>query len=536
MAKLLALDEVPVALRNHLVRALRSFDEAVLLPQAERREDTGVYKNVVFRLAGTEPGVPVSIFNPKWFQGVSAVRVDGPVVAQILKNPEVRRAALLRLRDAIPSEVADSDLQVGPALDCDDSDRDKDEWICGFDGPGCFVGLYCADHSSAPDPSRRGMDRVQQTSYLVCKAGSGVAGATFHMRLLAALKQGKTLEECLEKGTDPGQAALRRVSMAGSRNRARILDLAGKALGFPMLDTVPDQSSRGKYRGAVTQVDVAVNSIRRLEDAPQPTYQYTTSVDAAVSQGLMSMSNAADGVVLMLSEGGDVRQTLRNEAHCSIPYASRRLVSDRELIGSVTKEHKEAIKHGDWAHPDREFISERFIWKNRAFPGLEQVAGQADIEPLALWGAFDRELFLSRFARELGVAQCQVVRLRPTAVCMAGVDSGKLRAALRNIEAAGRAPRAAKPAPASAPAPAPAPPPPQKPAEIAAPVRPSGGDDINDLFAKRLETLRAQKETESLNARAVQKSTEARVHSTESDDNGSSDGNEYDDESVTDEY
>ena len=31
MARILALDEVPVALRNHLVRALRSFDEAVLL-------------------------------------------------------------------------------------------------------------------------------------------------------------------------------------------------------------------------------------------------------------------------------------------------------------------------------------------------------------------------------------------------------------------------------------------------------------------------------------------------------------------------
>ena len=39
MARILALDEVPVALRNHLVRALRSFDEAVLLPQAERREE-----------------------------------------------------------------------------------------------------------------------------------------------------------------------------------------------------------------------------------------------------------------------------------------------------------------------------------------------------------------------------------------------------------------------------------------------------------------------------------------------------------------
>ena len=143
-----------------------------------------------------------------------------------------------------------------------------------------------------------------------------------------------------------------------------------------MIDTVPDQSSRGRYRGAVTQVDVAVNSLRRIEDAPQPTFQYTTAVDAAVSQGLMSMSNAADGVVLMLSAGGDVRQTLRNEAHCSIPYASRRLVKDGELIVAVTKEHKEAIKHGDWAHPDNEFVHDRFVWKNRTFDGLGGRIGQ----------------------------------------------------------------------------------------------------------------------------------------------------------------
>ena len=29
--------------------------------------------------------------------------------------------------------------------------------------------------------------------------------------------------------------------MAGSRNRARILELAGKALGMAIMDTVPDQ-------------------------------------------------------------------------------------------------------------------------------------------------------------------------------------------------------------------------------------------------------------------------------------------------------
>ena len=523
MARILALDEVPVALRNHLVRSLRSLDEAVLLPQAERHDDTGVYKNVVFRIAGAEPHVPVSVFSPSWFTGISAVKVDGAFVTRILNDAQHRKQVLQRLRDIVPSEMADSSLHVGPALDGDDNDRDKDEWTAGFDGPGCFVGLFCADHSSAPVAGKRGMDRVHQTSYLVCKAGAGVAGATFHLRLMEALKKGQTLEDCLERsGSSPGPAALRRVSMAGSRNRARILELAGKALGMPIMDTVPDQSSRGRYRGAVTQVDVSVNAIRRLEDAPQPTYQYTTCVDAGVSQGLMSMSNIADGVVLMLSAGGEVRQTLRNEAHCSVPYASRRLVTDKDLIARVTKEHREAIEHGDWAHPDHEFVRDRFSWRSRSFAGLEETAARADIEPLALWGSHDREDYLAKFARELGVAQCQVVRLRPTVVCLAGVEGGKLRAALRNIHGsgvcakgggamqriqsraapppppAGAEPRSpptagaatAEPAPAAAAA-----------ASTASSAAPAGS--VDDLFAARARELQQQRHTQSAAAAAA---------------------------------
>ena len=441
MARILSLDECPVSLRNHLVRSLRSMDEAVLLPQAERREDTGVFKNVVFRLSGNEGGVPVSIFSPSWFAGVSAVKVDGPYIRRVLSDPAVRKAVMERLKLAIPSEMASSELQVGPGLDCDDTDRDKADWTAGFDGPGCFVGLFSAEHSSAPDPARRGMDRVHQTSYLVCKAGAGLAGATFHSRLMAALKRGATLEECLERG-DPGPAALRRVSMAGSRNRARILMLAGDALGIPMMDTVPDQSSFGKYRCAVTHVDVSVNSIRKIEDnVARPTYQYTTAVDAGISQGLMAMSNIADGVVLMLSCNGEVRQVLRNEAYCALPYATKRLTTDRDLIPLVVKEHKEALAHTDAAHPDAEFVRDRFTWQNRTFAGMEAAP---DIEPLALWGNYEHEDFLAKFARELGVATCQVVRLRPAAVCLAGVDAGKLRAALRNIVAS--QPAASQPA------------------------------------------------------------------------------------------
>lgn len=444
MARLLALDECSVALRNHLLRSLRSLDEAVLLPQAQRGDESGVYKNVVFRLAGDEPGVPIDIFSQDWFSGVSAIRIDvhkpaGARLRAVLADPADRAEALARLREAIPSEMADSELQVGPKLDCDESDRDTEEWAAGFDSAAAFVGLFLAEHSMAPEPGRKGMHRIHQECYLVCKAGAGLAGATFHSRLTAALRRGATLEECLEKpGAEPGPAALRRVSMAGSRNRARILLLAGKALGLDLLDTVPDQSSRGKYRAAVTHLDVSTNVLRRAEDAANKSiYQYTTCLDAAVSHGLLSLSNAADGMLLLLSPNGEVRTSLRNDAWCTLPFASTRLVSDKAALLEAVQAHKTGARHGAWddddgAHPDHAFVRQTFTWKNRAFGGA---AARADeFEPLALWGTHDQEGYSSRFARELGIAQCQLVRLRPYAVCVAGIDPSKLRAALRSVQ------------------------------------------------------------------------------------------------------
>lgn len=168
MARILSLDDCTVALRNHLLRSLRSLDEAVLLPQADRRDDTGIYKNVVFRLVGDEKNVPHAIFNPSWFSGVSALKVDDKFASGIILNPSKRYEVLNKLREIIPSEVADSELEVGPALDCDADDCDKASWTAGFDSPGSFVGLYTAEHSSAPEAQQKGMNRVQQTSYLVC--------------------------------------------------------------------------------------------------------------------------------------------------------------------------------------------------------------------------------------------------------------------------------------------------------------------------------------------------------------------------------
>ncbi len=428
MARILSLDDVPHHMKKSLGEALRTTDEAKLLPSAYLDTKSGKWENVVFRLDAAEREVPSTIFSPCWGEGVSAIKVSGKWVNDILSEPSVRHEALRKLREAIPSQSADSAVLCGCDLDGDDNDRDVSEWIAGFDGHACFVGLYSAEHSCAPDPTVRGRNRCHSTSYLVVKAGAGQAACKFHSRFMAELQKGSSLNEAFDA---PGMsAALRRVTRAGTRNRSRILMLASEALGAPIIDSVPDQSSCGRYRSAVTQVDVNVNVLRKVEDRNAGNvFQYSTCVDATVSTGLMSLSNLSDGVVLFLSEGGDVRQTLRNDAHSTLPYSSPRLVSDAELIGQVAKEHKAALKHDDDANIDAAFIRDRFTWKNRQF-ALTDV----DVEPLALWGSHNHESFFARFARELGVAQCQVVRLRPCAVCVAGVDQGKLRAAQRSIK------------------------------------------------------------------------------------------------------
>ena len=79
--------------------------------------------------------------------------------------------------------------------------------------------------------------------YLVCKAGAGLAGQTFHARLSAALKSGSTLDEALSDDGTPGAKALRRVAVAAKRNRCRILNIAAQSLGFVCVDTIGDNAS-----------------------------------------------------------------------------------------------------------------------------------------------------------------------------------------------------------------------------------------------------------------------------------------------------
>eukprot|EP00966_Prymnesium_polylepis_P196256 4548389-Prymnesium_polylepis.1 len=136
--------------------------------------------------------------------GVSLVPVPNEKAEMLLSSSAKRRNMLRKLAESIKSEMADSQLQVGPDIECDEHDRDIKHWIEGFDAPGCCAGLYSALQSREPESSKSGMSRVHRSYYLLCKAGAGVAGQTFHARLCLALSRGATLDEALSEGGNPG--------------------------------------------------------------------------------------------------------------------------------------------------------------------------------------------------------------------------------------------------------------------------------------------------------------------------------------------
>ena len=429
MSKILSLEDCPVPLRNSILRIMRETDEAVLLPQSERSCESSSYKNAVFRLSANTPGVNPDIFSPNWFAGITCVQLDDRDVHPLLADPARRVAALQKLVESIPSEIASSDVTVGPPLDADASDRDTSEWVAGFDGPSCCVGLYVSEHSKPPDVNVRGMNRVHRESFLICRSGAGLAASQFHTRLVSSLRRDKTLEQALESGNEPGPQALRRVASAGTRNRTQILFEAAKILGFNRVAGISDQASGGKKRGVVPTIDISINTLRRVDDQNN-CYQYAAGcVDCSMSTGVASSSNVADGFLVFMSSQGDAKLSLRNDAYSCIPFCTRRISSYRDTAERILAEWKKYVPKGDNPHVDQLFFEGRFAWLNRDF-GEHSAA----IEPFCLWGTHAEEEFSSKFARELGLASANLVRLRPELVLLAGVEPGKLRPLVRHIQ------------------------------------------------------------------------------------------------------
>lgn len=266
--------------------------------------------------------------------------------------------------------------------------------------------------------------------YLVCKAGAGVAGQTFHARLCAALKQGASLDEALSETGTPGARALVRVAAAARRNRARILSSVADALQFFSLDSIGDHAGPVgcEYRTAIPSIDVTYNSLTHVCSEPRSTWQYASGcVDASVSTGMVISSNVSEGFVAFASPNGDTRVSVRNDAHCCVPFSTPRLMTTRDAMLYAVDQHKKARKEGSVAHPDSEWLRLRFIWTSKQFEK------HVDIEPPSLWGSHGKESFLADWARELGVSRLSPIRLQPEIVCLSALEMGKLRVAVKSV-------------------------------------------------------------------------------------------------------
>lgn len=429
MAHLVSLDEIDDSLRTHLNKSLRSSDICVVLPQSSRSVESGNVKNCVIKLNGYDPGINPDIFSPNWFGGVSVVKVPNDRAEMLLSTPTRRSQMLKALVDAIPSEMQETQLQVGPELTGDEQDRDTQTWLPGFDGPGCCVGLYSAMHNKSPETHENGMSRVHRDHYLVCKAGAGLAGQTFHARLTSALRGGASLDDALSEEGNPGAGALRRVASAAKRNRSRTLLLAAEALGFYNIDTLGDSASpiTVPHRVAIPQIDVSYNTLLR-EDPEKHALGYTWkyaagACDAAASQGALVSSNVAEGFIAFFNSSTGDRLMLKNDAFSCLPFSTPRILSNRDAVFKAADAHKQAHGCSKNAHPDHEWVSARFAWRSKDF------GNHIDIEPPCIWGSHSSECFLSEWARELGVSRASSVRLQPELVAISAVEPGKLRVA-----------------------------------------------------------------------------------------------------------
>jgi len=409
MARVLGLEEVDTSLRSAVAQSLRLSDEAIVLPSASRSDESGSFKNVVFKLRGDEADLNPSVFECSLFCGLSAVAVDEASAKRILAN---RKEYATKLAESIPSELADAELAVGPALDGDAADRDAQKWECGFDGPSSFVGIFSAEQIKPPCIGAKGMSRAHPTFFLVTKAGGGAAVSTFQARLTAALKGGKTLDQIFDGDGPLGGGALRRATAAGSRNRAMILARAARVLGVD-IDSLNDSASAedAPQRVAIPIVDVQANVLRK--DGAY--WQFSTCVDSSVSQGLCSLSSATEGVILYADKEASLKTSVVNEAGSCVPFSTPRIKGPRALV----------VRAAEETHPDAAFVQERFSWKEK------QVGQREPVVPPSLWGSHAAESFLASWARELGLAALQPLRLRPEVVAIASAEPAKLRAVAR---------------------------------------------------------------------------------------------------------
>eukprot|EP00966_Prymnesium_polylepis_P277043 6400718-Prymnesium_polylepis.1 len=125
MARLVGLQDVAHDMRTRVAHFTRQGDEVLVLPTAYVSKESGLPKNVyvVVKLDGSAPGISPAMFSEALFSGVSMLSLPEADALRLMR-PGSRHETLARLAAAVPSELHDTDLTVGPSLDGDTRDCD----------------------------------------------------------------------------------------------------------------------------------------------------------------------------------------------------------------------------------------------------------------------------------------------------------------------------------------------------------------------------------------------------------------------------
>jgi hypothetical protein len=235
---------------------------------------------------------------------------------------------------------------------------------------------------------------------------------------------------------------------ASKRNRARILLKAAEALGI-YIDSIGDMSATKESRQREAQVlaSCSFNTLRVMDRTNENSVLYTSGcIDSNyASGGYIVSSSLPDGFVWIFdaetrkhSSGQSGQRILVNEAYNSLPFASQRLVSNKELLKKISKDYRNSRLRGDdtggETHPDHAWLRSHFGWENATLADEKGFYSLQTYMPLGLHGTHAVENFNS-FSRELSIEKMQRVHLRPEVVAIPGMDSTKLRSLSRHVSA-----------------------------------------------------------------------------------------------------
>jgi len=401
--------------------------KALMFPDAHQSPESQLCKNMVFQFTGSTP-VPVSVFSDDWSHGVSGVRIKDSSATRFLNMSDVERGECAqKLADSIPNELRQLSIEVGPPMQSSGA-ADTTAWVAGFDASNECVGMYVTDEVRKHPSGLVGVDRVHRTLYLIAKAGCSRAGQEFHVRFTNALREGKSLNDIDSLSED-----MRRLHQVARRNRCRLLYKAAQILGVDTeISSTSDHTAHDDdfaVRVVVPEFDVHSNELYHDDmDASQPWFYYAGAVNGHTSQGLLSVSNVTDGLILFRKTiDGELGAQVRNDLFNSIPFGSKRLTSVLDTYTSVIKHLGETSLN----HPDADWINHRFAWM-----GLDSTRDKdiVNAHPAPLWGSHKRLMWSIHPAPQLNLHEFEPAHLQPFCVAISGTERMKLKALTQHLK------------------------------------------------------------------------------------------------------